>query len=47
MKKIIILLVCFFTTFSLVAQERVLFYSGSNVIYNKLIENVDYNTAIF
>lgn len=41
MKKIIILLVCFFTTFSLVAQERVLFYSGSNVIYNKLIENVD------
>lgn len=41
MKKLIILLISFLIVFSLNAQERILFYTGNNVIYNKLIENVD------
>lgn len=41
MKKLFILIICFITVVSLSGQGRILFYNGNNVIYNKLIENVD------
>ncbi|MBR5983542.1 MAG: hypothetical protein IK025_07475, partial [Bacteroidales bacterium] len=41
MKKILILLALTLSVLAISAQNKVLYYSGGNVIYTKNIENVD------